>query len=72
MFACFPSVSLLKVSTISWVSGVVHGASEMRFFIDSSKISLEIILLHNGNKYAFVPAAHSIHFRERKEILKFF
>jgi hypothetical protein len=30
------------------------------FIIDSSKISLEAVLLHNGSKYASVPVGHSV------------
>lgn len=35
-----------------------------RLFIDSSKRSLKWILLHNGNKYAGVPIAHSTKLKE--------
>jgi hypothetical protein len=39
-------------------------------FIDSSKRSLKGVLLHNGNKYASVPVAHSIHLKETYENLE--
>jgi len=32
--------------------------------IDSSKVSLEAVLLHNGNKLTFVPQAHTLHMKE--------
>ena len=38
--------------------------NDWRLFIDSSKRSLKCILLHNGNKYAGVPIAHSTQLKE--------
>jgi hypothetical protein len=52
--------------------GVVYDASEWRLFIDSSKRSLKGVWLHNGNKYASVPVAHSIHLKETYENLEIF
>jgi hypothetical protein len=37
---------------------------EWRLFIDSSKRCLKCILLHNGNKYAGIPIAHSTQLKE--------
>jgi hypothetical protein len=50
--------------------GVVYDASEWRLFMDSSKRSLKGVLLHNGNKYASVPVAHSFHLKETYENLE--
>ena len=36
-----------------------YSPNEWRLFIDSSKRSLKCVLLHNGNKFACVPIAHS-------------
>ncbi|EZA54307.1 hypothetical protein X777_06137 [Ooceraea biroi] len=44
--------------------GLEYHASEWRFFIDSSKRSLKGVLLHNGNQYASIPIAHSVHLSE--------
>lgn len=38
---------------------VIYLSGEWRLFIDSSKASLKAVLLHNGNKYAAIPIAHS-------------
>ena len=35
-----------------------------RLFIDSSKRSMKYVLLHNGNKLAFIPIEHSIQIKE--------
>jgi hypothetical protein len=36
-------------------------------FIDSSKSSLKVVLLHNGNTYPSVPVGHSVHMNESYE-----
>ena len=40
---------------------------EWRLFIDSSKRSMKCVLLHNGNKLAFIPIEHSIQMMETYE-----
>ena len=40
--------------------GVAYSASNWRLFIDSSKRSLKVVLLHNGNVYPSIPMAHSV------------
>ena len=37
-----------------------YNPDEWRLFIDSSKRSLEYVLLHNSNKFACVPIGHSV------------
>lgn len=49
---------------------IEYDATEWRLFIDSSKRSLKAVLLHNGNKYASLPIAHSVHLKECYENLK--
>jgi len=41
--------------------GEDHIASEWRLFLDSSKRSFEVVLLHNGSIKPSVPTAHSVH-----------
>lgn len=38
--------------------GYKHNPDEWSHFIDSSKISLKRVLLHNGNIYSSVPVAY--------------
>ena len=45
-------------------------AEEWRLFIDSSKRSLKCVLLHNGNKLASVPIAHSVTLKETYESMR--
>jgi hypothetical protein len=39
-------------------------------FIDSSKVSLKAVLLHNGNKFPSVPLAHAANMKESYENMK--
>lgn len=49
---------------------IKYDVNEWRLFIDSSKRSLKAVLLHNGNKYASVPVAHSVYLKECYENLE--
>lgn len=49
---------------------IEYDANQWRLFIDSSKRSLKAVLLHNGNKYASLPVAHSVHLKECYDNLK--
>ncbi|ESO05353.1 hypothetical protein HELRODRAFT_171733 [Helobdella robusta] len=41
-----------------------YDPSEWRLFIDSSKLSLKAVLLHNGNHFPSVPIGHAAHMKE--------
>ena len=43
---------------------VMYSPEDWRLFLDSSKRSLKCVLLNNGNKYAAIPIAHSVHAKE--------
>ncbi|UYV66554.1 hypothetical protein LAZ67_4002056 [Cordylochernes scorpioides] len=47
-----------------------HDTEEWRLFIDSSKISMKAVLLHNGNKSPSVPIAHASNMKETYENMK--
>lgn len=44
--------------------GVNYDPDQWRLFIDSSKTSLKVVLLHNGNKHWSIPVGHSVHMKE--------
>ncbi|KYQ53584.1 hypothetical protein ALC60_00111 [Trachymyrmex zeteki] len=46
---------------------ILHDTDQWRLFIDSSKTSLKAVLLHNSNKYASIPIAHSVYLKESYE-----
>ena len=37
---------------------------QWHLFIDSSKVGLEVVLVHNGNKFPSVPLAHAVTMKE--------
>ena len=49
---------------------IVNSASDWRLFIDSSKQSLKVVLLLNGNVYPSIPIAHSVRKKEDRESVK--
>ena len=59
-----------NVSGLFYSVGIPCIPSEWRLFIDSLSKSLKAVLLHNGNKYPFLPLAHSVHLKETYEIVK--
>jgi hypothetical protein len=40
-----------------------HAPEQWRIFIDSSKVSLKPILLHNGNSHLSISLAHAVHMK---------
>jgi len=47
--------------------GIKHDPQEWRQFIDSSKLSLKAVLLHNGNQHPSIPVGHAVHMNETYE-----
>ena len=60
-----------NISILFTSLGLSHNPSEWRLFIDSSKRSLESVLLHNGNKYPSILIAHSVHLKKSIETVKY-
>ena len=52
------------VSSAIEALGHQHNSNELRMFIDSSKVSLIAVLLHNGNKFPSVPLVHTTNMKE--------
>jgi len=40
-----------------------HTSGQWMLSVDSSKASIEAVLLHNGNKFTSVPLAHALHMK---------
>ena len=47
-----------------------HIPLDWRFLIESSKLSLKAVLLHNGNTLPSIPVGHSVHKKESHENMK--
>ena len=52
------------------ILGHEYNSDQWRLFIDSSKVSLKVVLLHNGNRFPSVPLAHAANTKENYESIK--
>ncbi|GFG37027.1 hypothetical protein Cfor_05729 [Coptotermes formosanus] len=59
-----------NICTVMDVLGHEHKTTDWRLFIDSSKTSLKVVLLHNGNKFPSVPLAYATNMKETYENTK--
>jgi len=58
------------VCSIMEVLGQEYNPVQWRLFIDSSKKSLKLVLLHNGSKFPSIPLAHAANMKESYESMK--
>jgi hypothetical protein len=50
--------------------GNEYNPDQWRFFIDSSKVSLKFVLLHNGKRFPSIPLAHAANIKESYDSMK--
>ena len=50
--------------------GIKHDPQEWRLFVDSSKLCLKAVLLHNGNQHPSIPVGHAVYLKETYDNLK--
>ena len=58
------------VCSVMEVLGHEFNPDQWRLFVDSSKVSLKVVLLHNGNRFPSVPLAHPVNMKESYESMK--
>ena len=58
------------ISSIMDTLGHDHKPEEWLLFIDFSKVSLQLVLLHNKNKFPAVPLPHATNMKETYENMK--
>ena len=58
------------VCSVTEVLGHIYMPYKQCLFTDSSKVSLKVVLLHNGNKFPSVPLAHAANMNESYESMK--
>jgi hypothetical protein len=56
-----------NVCSIMEVPGHEYNPDQWCLFTDSSKVSLKVVLLHNGNSCTSVPLAHAANMKESYE-----
>jgi len=52
------------------VLGHEYNSGQWHLFIDSSKVTLKVVLLHNGNKFLSIPLPHAANMKESYESVK--
>jgi hypothetical protein len=52
------------------VLGHEYNPDYWSLFTDSSKVSVKVVLLHNGNRFPSVPLAHAANMKESYESMK--
>lgn len=57
-------VACCDVNGLMTALNVEHKPQNWRLFIDSSKLSLKAVLLHNGNSLPSIPVGHAVHMKE--------
>ena len=60
-------VSCNDVCSVMEVLGHEHNPDQGRLFIDSSKVRLKLVLLHNGNTFPSIALAHAANMKESYE-----
>ena len=55
------------VCSIMEVLGLEYNPGQWHLFIDSSDVSLKVVLLHKGNRFPSVPLAHAANMKESYE-----
>ena len=58
------------VCSIMEVFGHEYNPDQRRLFIDSSKVSLKLVLLYNGNRFPSVPLVLAANMKESYESMK--
>jgi len=58
------------VCSVTEVLGHECNPDQWRLFIDSSKVSLKVVLIHNRNRFLSVPLAHAANMKESYESMK--
>jgi hypothetical protein len=58
------------VCSIMEVLGHEYNPDQWCLFIDTSKVSLTVVLLHNGNRFHSIPLTHAANMKETYESMK--
>jgi hypothetical protein len=60
-------VACTDIDGLMQTLNINHIRLDWRLFIDSSKLRLKAVLLHNGNTLPSIPVGHSVHNKESYE-----
>lgn len=57
-------IACANINGLMEALSIDYKPQEWRLFIDSSKLSLKAVLLHNGNELPSIPIGHAVHMKE--------
>jgi hypothetical protein len=60
------------VLSVMEIFGYEYTPDQWRLFIDSSKVSLQLVLLYSGKRFLFVSLAHAANIKESYENVSYF
>jgi hypothetical protein len=63
-------VACNDIDGVMQILNINYNPLDWRLFIDSSKLSLKAVLIHNGHILPSIPVGHSVHKKESYENLK--
>jgi len=63
-------VACTDIDGLMQTLNIIHNPLDWRLFIDSSKLSLKAVILHNGNTLPSISVGHSVHNKESYENMK--
>ena len=63
-------VACTDIDGLMQTFNINHSPLDWRLFIDSSKLNLKAVLLHDGNTLPSIPVGHSMHNKESYENMK--
>jgi hypothetical protein len=58
------------VCSIMEILGHEYNTDQWRLFLNSSRVSLKVVLLNNGNRFLSIPLAHAATMKESYESMK--
>jgi hypothetical protein len=56
-----------NVDSLMNALGITHDPQEWRLFVESSKLSLKAVLLHNGNQHTSFTVGHAVHMKKPRK-----
>ena len=63
-------VACTDIGGLMQTLNINHNSLDWRLYMDSSKLSLKAVILHNGNTLPSTPVDHSVHNKESYENMK--
>ena len=63
-------VACTDIDGLTQILSINHNTLDWQRFIDSSKLSIKAVLLHNGDTLPPIPVGHSVHNKELYENMK--